>query len=73
MESLNPCSNGMPSDRINLQNRFNKKSLNPCSNGMPSDMETRQRKSSRTCLNPCSNGMPSDPLGAPNWIESERS
>ena len=59
-KSLNPCSNGMPLNRL-LQSGIlmPKKSLNPCSNGMPLNKWGRKKnEKGEDGLNPCSNGMP---------------
>ena len=40
--SLNPCSNGIPSDTAKVTELENYFSLNPCSNGIPSDGENRE-------------------------------
>ena len=63
--SLNPCSNGMPSDALRHRLMLKKSRLNPCSNGMPSDMTVEAYKKEVERLNPCSNGMPSDLLNKP--------
>ena len=57
---LNPCSNGIPSDRFYCAIIKHRVSLNPCSNGIPSDSLDGEWQFGINGLNPCSNGIPSD-------------
>ena len=57
---LNPCSNGILSDKKDGCVNIKVVRLNPCSNGILSDLLKYLKMNMVVRLNPCSNGILSD-------------
>ena len=59
-DSLNPCSNGIPSDRTSFDPLKVQDVLIPVLMEYPLTETISLRWTAGSCLNPCSNGIPSD-------------